>query len=100
MTRGIAQPGSARRSGRRGRRFKSGYPDRIKNGVVNQLLHSFFISYRNQSKIIISSLIFNRQYLYMIFMCLKTKKESWYNERRILLYQLLINKFNNYLFNI
>ena len=25
--RGIAQPGSARRSGRRSRRFKSGYPD-------------------------------------------------------------------------
>ena len=28
--RGVAQPGSARRSGRRGRRFESCYPDRVK----------------------------------------------------------------------
>ena len=31
ITRGVAQLGSARRSGRRGRRFKSGYPDKWKN---------------------------------------------------------------------
>ena len=31
ITRGVAQLGSARRSGRRGRRFKSGYPDKAKN---------------------------------------------------------------------
>ena len=31
ISRGVAQLGSARRSGRRGRRFKSGYPDKTKN---------------------------------------------------------------------
>ena len=35
--RGIAQPGSARRSGRRSRRFKSGYPDQ------NQQFSWFFV---------------------------------------------------------
>ena len=35
--RGVAQLGSARRSGRRGRRFKSGYPDRAKRLIINTL---------------------------------------------------------------
>lgn len=30
IKRGVAQPGSARRSGRRGRRFESSHPDQMK----------------------------------------------------------------------
>ena len=38
--RGVAQLGSARRSGRRGRRFKSGYPDKFKR-LINNILQGF-----------------------------------------------------------
>lgn len=34
FVRGVAQPGSALRSGRRGRRFESGHPDRNKNRMA------------------------------------------------------------------
>ena len=42
LKRGIAQLGSARRSGRRGRRFKSGYPDKRKVKLVQFSLTFLF----------------------------------------------------------
>ena len=52
--RGIAQLGSARRSGRRGRRFKSGYPDKMGFQTQSKSHKSLilwllcFLSYQNK----------------------------------------------------
>ena len=43
FVRGIAQLGSARRSGRRGRRFKSGYPDKKQRLSKNRIGQPLFL---------------------------------------------------------